>query len=82
MTLTEKLAATRAASAGRIPPDKAAIMHRATEDLRRSGILDRILKVGSAAPAFELANHDGRRIASAPLLARGPLVVSFFRGSW
>jgi len=82
MSLADKLAATRAASATRIPPEKAAIMHRATDDLRRSGIVDRIVKVGSPAPAFALANHDGSRVASAELLARGPLVVSFFRGSW
>jgi len=82
MSLADKLAATRAASATRIPPEKAAIMHRATDDLRRSGIMDRIVKVGSPAPAFALASHDGSRVASAELLARGPLVVSFFRGSW
>jgi hypothetical protein len=82
MSLADKLAATRAASDGRIPPAKAAIMHRATEDLRRSGVMDRIAKVGSAAPAFALANHDGSRVASADLLARGPMVLSFFRGSW
>ena len=82
MSLADKLAATRAASAGRIPPDRQAIMHRATEDLRKSGLLDRIVPVGKPAPAFELANHDGRRVASAELLAGGPMVLSFFRGSW
>lgn len=82
MSLADKLAATRAASAARIPPEKAAIMHRATEDLRRSGIMDRIVKVGSAAPTFALANHDGSRMASADVLARGPMVLSYFRGSW
>lgn len=82
MSLADKLAATRAASAGRIPPDRQAIMHRATDDLRKSGILDRIVAVGSPAPAFELANHDGRRVSSADLVAGGPLVLSFFRGSW
>jgi len=82
MSLADKLAATRAASATRIPPEKAAIMHRATEDLRRSGIMGRVVDVGSVAPAFALANHDGSRVSSAELLACGPLVVSFFRGSW
>ena len=82
MSLADKLAATRAASEKRIPPDRAAIMERATEDLRRSGILDRIVAAGSPAPAFELTSHDGRRINSAELLAAGPMVVSFFRGSW
>jgi hypothetical protein len=82
MSLADKLAATRAMVEKRIPPDRAAIMERATEDLRRSGILDRIVAVGSLAPAFELTSQDGRRIDSAELLAAGPMVVSFFRGSW
>jgi hypothetical protein len=82
MSLADKLAETRAASAGRIPPERAAIMHRATDDLRKSGILDRIVPIGKPTPSFELANHDGRRVSSADLLAAGPLVVSFFRGSW
>lgn len=82
MSLEEKLAATRAASASRIPPERQAIMHRATEDLRNSGILDRIVPVGARMPAFDIANHDGRRVSSKDLLAGGPLVLSFFRGSW
>jgi hypothetical protein len=80
--LADKLAAMRAASATRIPPDKAAIMHRATEDLRKSGILDRIVKVGAPMPAFRLANHDTQIFSSRDLLNKGPLVLSFFRGSW
>ena len=82
MSLEQKLAAIHAASTARIPPDKAAIMHRATEDLRNSGILDRIVRVGARMPTFDLANHDGRRVSSEDLLAGGPLVLSFFRGSW
>ena len=82
MSLEDKLAATRAGAASRIPPERQAIMHRAAEDLRNSGILDRITPVGAHAPDFELANHDGRRVSSAELLAGGPMVLSFFRGSW
>lgn len=82
MSLEEKLAATRAGVASRIPPERVAIMHRATEDLRSSGILDRIVPVGGRMPAFDLSNHDGRRVSSDDLLAGGPLVLSFFRGSW
>ena len=82
MSLADTLAATRAASAGRIPPERQAIMHKATEDLRASGMLDRIVAVGSPMPRFDLENHDGRRVASDELLAGGPLVLSYFRGSW
>lgn len=82
MSLADKLEATRAAFAARVAPERAAIMDRATEDLRKSGILERIVAVGSPAPAFDLVNHDGRRVASSDLLAGGPLILSFFRGSW
>ncbi len=82
MSLADKLSAMRAASAARLPAEKRAIMERATEDLRRTGILDRIVPVGRRMPAFALADHSGRRVASDDLLAGGPLVLSFFRGSW
>ena len=82
MSLEDKLAALRAAAASRIPPERQAIMHRATEDLRHSGILERIVRVGGQMPAFDLDNHDGRRVASEDLLGGGPLVLSFFRVTW
>ena len=82
MSLEEKLAAARAGAASRIPPERHAIMHRATDDLRKSGILDRIVAVGRPMPSFDLANHDGRRVSSEDLIGGGPLLLSFFRGSW
>ena len=82
MTLTEKLGAQRAASAGRLPPATAAIMKRATEDVRASGILQKVVAVGQRMPDFAAASHDGQQVSSRDLLARGPLIVSFFRGAW
>jgi hypothetical protein len=82
MSLKEKLEATRALSAARVPHDKHAIMERATADLRASGILQKVAAVGQTAPAFAAPNYDGRTVSSGELLARGPLVVSFFRGAW
>jgi AhpC/TSA family len=58
------------------------VFHRATEDLRRSGLAERALKTGERAPAFTLKNQDGNSISSAELLAKGPLVITFFRGHW
>jgi hypothetical protein len=57
-------------------------MHRATAELKASGIEDRALKVGDRAPSFTLFNQDHVQVASEELLRRGPLVVSFFRGHW
>ena len=82
MSLKEKLEATRALSVSRIPADKRAIMERVTADLRASGILRRVAMVGQMAPAFTAPNYDGRTISSKELLAAGPLVLSFFRGTW
>ena len=57
-------------------------MHRATAELKATGIEDRALKVGDSAPSFTLFNHEHVEVASADLLRQGPLVVSFFRGHW
>ena len=82
MSLKEKLDTIREASSKRIPTDRQAIMHRATADLRTSGILGSIVKVGQPMPMFAGLAHDGRTINSTDLLARGPLILSFFRGHW
>ena len=57
-------------------------MHRATAELKASGIEEAALKVGDLAPSFTLFNQDHQQVASTDLLREGPLVVSFFRGHW
>lgn len=82
MNLTQKLEALKKAAKTVIPPEGLALMHQATEDLRRSGIAERVIKVGQKAPAFELSNQRGEPVSSQALLTKGPLVVSFYRGLW
>jgi peroxiredoxin len=65
-----------------VPADSLAINRRAVDELRASGMLDRILRVGAAAPSFELPDQNGNTISSAALLASGPLVILFLRGRW
>jgi peroxiredoxin len=65
-----------------IPAEPAAVMEHHVEFLRASGAVDQILKPGATAPAFTLKNQHGEDVSSADLLKRGPLVVSFTRGSW
>jgi hypothetical protein len=57
-------------------------MHRATAELKATGIEERALKVGDHAPSFILFNQDHVQVSSTDLLHQGPLVVSFFRGHW
>ena len=64
------------------PPEIHPVMERATAELVASGAAGRSLQVGGRAPAFALNDPEGRPVSSAELLARGPLVVSFYRGVW
>ena len=52
------------------------------EELFATGIEDRILPAGAAAPEFALKDANGRVVRSADLLQAGPLIVKFFRGRW
>ncbi|MCP3958261.1 MAG: hypothetical protein GY719_10460 [bacterium] len=81
-TLADKLTALREGAKDRIPADALAIMHQAVEDLRASGIRDRVLGPGEPMPAFELENVHGEMVDSRALLARGPLILTFYRGVW
>ena len=64
------------------PHEAIETMHRATAELKASGLENRALKVGDRAPEFSLFNQDHDKVNSAQLLRQGPGVVSFFRGQW
>jgi len=82
MSLQEKLDTIREMAKARIPPEARAIMERSIGDLLAGGIMNRVARVGRAAPDFTLPNADGRPVDLKDLLARGPLVLSFYRGRW
>jgi hypothetical protein len=82
MSLETKLAAVREASERRLPPELRAVMLNATERLRGSGIMDRVIKPGARAPDFQLDDQNGNAFALSTNLASGPVVLSVFRGFW
>jgi peroxiredoxin len=57
-------------------------MEAATARLRASNLLTGLPKPGDLAPGFELQDETGEPVTLAELLARGPLVLSFYRGVW
>ena len=82
MTLNEKLSAWWDATRVRAPE-----VYRAyTEFLNALETNDlaqqQSLKRGDPMPEFVLPNAEGRLIEARALLAKGPLVLSFFRGGW
>jgi AhpC/TSA family len=82
MGLAEKLDAMREMSKTRIPPEAREVMERSIEDLRASGIMNRVARVGQTAPDFTLPDAGGRSVSLAELRVPGPVVLSFYRGRW
>jgi hypothetical protein len=82
MSLEDKLAAIREMAKTRQPPEVRAVMQKATDDLRASGIMGRVVRVGAPAPDFTLPNTGGQPVSLAAVRARGPVVLSFYRGRW
>jgi hypothetical protein len=65
-----------------VPPKAIDTMHRATAELKASGLENMALSVGDRAPEFSLFNQDHVKVNSADLLRQGPIILSFFRGHW
>ena len=87
MALQDRLDAFRADFiAGKLArkPTKEVIatMQRGTAELIESGQAQRAKKAGDIAPEFTLKDPEGNPVASRDLLAKGPLVISFYRGVW
>ena len=82
MSLQKKLSALKKGVEAQAPKEAVEIMHRATDDLRNSGILEQTVKVGDRAPDFSLTNADGQEFRLQELLSEGPVVLSFYRGKW
>jgi hypothetical protein len=82
MTLKEKIDAYKESFKSRVPEDIRKIMRRATEDLQNSTQMLKTVKVGNIAPDFSLKNYKDFEIGLGDLIARGPIVLVFYRGRW
>jgi len=82
MGLQEKLNTLREKFEASAPKDALDIMHRATANLKKSGILENALNVGDTMPDFSLTNSEGQVVRPHHLLSGGPLILTFYRGKW
>ena len=82
VTLRARLEEIQANTRLYVPAETLAVTERAIAELRQSGIAERVLPVGARAPEFELTEGNGKIFRSADLLARGRLIISFYRGRW
>jgi len=82
MSLKDELKSLKERAEAKRPPEIVATMRRAVDELRAAGAAGRVLKAGDVVPHFALPDGNERIVDSKALLARGPLVVTFYRGRW
>ena len=81
-SLKDSIAEFKGTMAKHAPPEVIATLAAELQKLADSGIAARALRVGSTAPDFSLPDSSGKVVALSGLLARGPAVVTFYRGGW
>ena len=57
-------------------------IQEADREIIGSGLYETAIGAGMAAPGFALENQVGEKVSLGALLAEGPVVLSFNRGSW
>jgi len=81
-TLSEQLEEFRTQWAVRVPADRRALMEGHIAHLTKTGFGAKAKQVGHRAPAIALPDVHGKTFDVATLLAKGPVVVTFYRGGW
>lgn len=79
-TLREQLA-ERAAQGG-LSDEIREQMNRHLEEVTASGIYQAARKVGDKAPEFTLSDPTGAKFSLSSFLAKGPVVLTWYRGGW
>jgi peroxiredoxin len=64
------------------PPEIQRVWEEGIEEVRKSGVADTALKAGDKAPDFELPDTLGKTFKLSDLTAKGPVVVTWYRGGW
>jgi len=81
-SLKDTIAEFMTTMAKHAPPEVIATLGTEIKTLADSGIAARSLQIGTKAPDFSLPNAKGKVVTLSTLLARGPAVVTFYRGGW
>jgi len=81
-SLSDRIGELVARIAQEAPPEISATIVTELRKLSEAGIAARAPSIGARAPGFTLPDARGGQISLASLLARGPVVVTFYRGAW
>jgi len=81
-SLKEDLAAQKQKWEAALPGEATKLLKQATQRLVESSVAKPLLTAGDKFPQFSLPNAVGNAVNSEDMLARGPMVVCFYRGGW
>lgn len=81
-SLARQLQEQNEANRSNIPAGTLSVMDQATAEVAASGIMDTSLGVGATVPDFALPDATGTMVSLSSLLAKGPVVLAFYRGGW
>lgn len=82
MSLKDQLEAVKKRTIENVPAQKLEVMFAVTQQLQDQKLSQSALKKGDSLPPFELGDATGKQVSSTDLLAKGGLVLSFYRGGW
>ena len=81
-TLEEQLDARKAKFVEGAPPERVAVAENAISEVADSGVLDKAINLGDKAPDFTLPDALGNSVSLYDELAKGPVILTWYRGSW
>src|SRR5258708_29950965 len=81
-TLAQQLDEFLAGWKQRVPPERQAAMERHIAYLTETAAGKNAKQIGDQAPDIVLPDATGKSFAVADLLAKGPVIVTFYRGGW
>lgn len=81
-SLASRLDRIRESFVQRAPAEAREVMQRHTQELRDSGVMEKLPRPGERLTPFSLMDTEEAVVTSEQLLGAGPLIVSFYRGVW
>ena len=81
-SLKDRIAELTKQMAEHAPAGVAATLRAELRKLAESGIAQRALQVGAKAPDFSLPETQGSMLSLSSLIAKGAVIVTFYRGGW
>jgi len=82
MTLQDELDRLREEERRTTPPGVLAVYEKAIGLIASMSATARVIREGDRAPDFDLPSVQGGTVSLQQELAKGPLILSFFRGGW